>query len=425
MYRKRPATVNLCMVLWAFFFTAQVHANALSSSEVPLIENGGYIATSAGSPIIEYNAEKMFIPASTLKIATAFTALELLGPSYRFKTEFYLRDQDLLCIKGYGDPYLISEHIADIAPILKKKGLHSVGGLILDDTFFDIDTPADGSRNTSNPYDAINSALSVNFNSLPLIKYDTGAIASPEPQTPLLPIARDIAKYLEPGLHRVNVSSFTRKDASITHQRYVAELFAELLRKQGIAVGPVYRTERVKVSDALLHTYYSRTTLAEMIQGCLKFSNNFIANQLFLAGGAYYFNPPATWRKARETMRTLLPDKIGIKPSEFTILEGSGLSPKNRITPTAMIQLLEAFKPYAHLLNRTHDISLKSGTLTGVYNYAGYFETPNGLDPFVLLLNQQQNTRDALLTHLAGIHKQATDQSPFSTSIPSRSTGTP
>ena len=409
-----------CMVLWAFLVTATGYADNPLSPGIPLIVNGGYIVTGNGSTIVEYNAEKSYIPASTLKIATAFTALELLYPTYHFKTEFYLRGQDLLCIKGYGDPYLISEYIREIAGSLKEKGLRRVNGLILDDTFFDVDAPPDGSSNTSNPYDAINSALSVNFNSLPLIKYASGAVASAEPQTPLLPIARDIAAYLEPGLHRVNVTSFSRTDDSITHHRYVAELFAELLRKQGISVAPDYQTGRIRASDTLFYTYVSGMTLSEMIRGCLKFSNNFIANQLFLVSGATRFGPPATWMKSRETIARLLSDKVGMRPSEFTIVEGSGLSPGNRLTPKAMIQLLEAFKPYAHLLSRKHAIALKSGTLTGVYSYAGYFETSNTLDPFVLFLNQEQNSRDALLSKLALIYRQAQQQPP----VP-QSTGKP
>lgn len=412
MHSKRPATMSSLILLWAFFFSQQVYAGELSSQGIQLIENGGYIVTYKGSFVAAYNAETSFIPASTLKIATALTALELLGPSYRFKTEFYLRDNDILCIKGYGDPYLISEYIEEIAAALKDKGLHRIHGLVLDDSFFDIDGPPDGSHNSRNPYDAFNSALSVNFNSLPLIKYDTGVVASPEPQTPVLPIAKEIGPYLEPGLHRVNVTSFSNKDASITHLRYVAELFAELFRRQGIRVEPGYRKDYVKNSDTLLHTYFSKITLSEMIRACLKFSNNFIANQLFLQSGTIRFKPPATWIKSRETIRELLQDKVGIPSSEFTIIEGSGLSPQNRVTPAAMIVLLEAFKPYAHLLSKTEGVSLKSGTLTGVYNYAGYFNADSKRDPFVLLLNQEQNKRTILLNYLAELHQQALQQPP-------------
>ena len=409
---RRPAVVSTLTVLRAFLISTLLVASGHAENGRPLIENGGYVVTYGGSDVVQYHRDTPFIPASTIKIATAFTALEVLGPSYRFKTEFYLRDQETLVIKGYGDPYLLSEYLTGIADTLRKKGLKRVSGLVLDDSFFAVESGPDGSANSANPYDAVNSALSVNFNSLPLIKYDNGTAASPEPQTPFLPIGRDIAPYLEPGVHRVNVASFTGSNESITHRRYVAELFAEQLRRQGIEVASRYQVGRISVSDTLLHTYVSRKSLEEMIRGCLRYSNNFIANQLLLTSAAACFGPPATWEKAAETARLVLTDRAALQPSEFIIVEGSGLSPKNRITPAAMIKLLEAFKPYAYLLSRKNGIALKSGTLTGVYNYAGYFESSDRLDPFVMLLNQQRNNRDALLSRLTERYRQAANQQP-------------
>ncbi|MBT8354631.1 MAG: hypothetical protein KJO60_08920, partial [Desulfofustis sp.] len=49
------------------------------------------------------------------------------------------------------------------------------------------------------------------------------------------------------------------------------------------------------------------------------------------------------------------------------------------------------------LLSETEHILLKSGTMTGVYGYAGYFSSGENLDPFIILLNQKINNRDRLL----------------------------
>jgi D-alanyl-D-alanine carboxypeptidase/D-alanyl-D-alanine-endopeptidase (penicillin-binding protein 4) len=69
-----------------------------------------------------------------------------------------------------------------------------------------------------------------------------------------------------------------------------------------------------------------------------------------------------------------------------------------------MIQLLEFFKPYARLLPQEDDKFLKSGTLKGVYSYAGYFMENGKLDSFVLLLNQGKNTRDRVLDMLERLY---------------------
>ncbi|MBT8329681.1 MAG: D-alanyl-D-alanine carboxypeptidase [Desulfofustis sp.] len=386
----------MLLLLWAFFYTAVSVAEDSSSLDT-LIENGGYVLTRNGTTIAELNSDTLLIPASTIKIATALSILEILEPSHRIKTEFYLRNNKILCVKGYGDPYLISERVQDIALSLKDKGLDRVESILLDDSFFQLEGPPDGAENSANPYDVLNSALAVNFNTVALIKHDTGTIDSLEPQTPMLDITGEIGTLVEPGLHRVNVSAFSHRNTSITPHRLTAELIAAQLRRQNIAVGKKFHRGRVETNDSLLYTYHSEMTVAEMLRACLKYSNNFIANQLFLYCGALKYGAPATWEKAREAMTNVLYSTTGLKSEEVIIFEGSGLSRKNMITPAAAITLLERFKPYASLLSETEHILLKSGTMTGVYGYAGYFSSGENLDPFIILLNQKINNKDRLL----------------------------
>lgn len=407
---SRPMVQSVVLALWAFFYAALSTAAAVESTLEDFIEHGGYVITQNGRLIAQFGADTPLIPASTIKIVTALTTLELLGPSHRISTEFYLRDNKILCIKGYGDPYLISERLLEIASELKKRGLTEVESILLDDSFFRLEGPTDGAQNSANPYDAENSALSVNFNSVPLIKYDTGLIGSPEPQTPVLDIARDIGSLVEPGLHRLNVSAFTVRNSNINRYRYVAELIAEQLRRQGIDVGSTYNRGLVEAGDTLIYTYLSKMTVAEMIRGCLQYSNNFIANQLFLYCGVKRFGPPATWEKGQRAVAEFLITAAGLKYRDVTVVEGSGLSRKNLITPAAMIAVLELFKPYSSLLSETQNTLLKSGTMTGVYGYAGYFEWAGRLDPFVILLNQKSNNRERLLKLASTHYRQQAEQ---------------
>ncbi len=389
------------MLVWAFFLALTVSAEPLADSET-LVTKGGYLVTRDGRVVAELAADQHFIPASIVKIATALTVLEILGPDHRIKTEFFLRDQSILCIKGYGDPFFVSEIVSEtvtaIAASLKDLGINEIDGLILDESFFALEQsyPA-GSEHSDNPYDAENSALSVNFNSLSIVRNQNGTIASGEPQTPTLPLTREIGKRLKPGRHRINVSSSPAADSSSGPQRYVAELFSELLRGRQITLSGSYKPGTIKQSDRLIHTYYSRQTIAEMVRSGLRFSNNFIANQLLLASGAKRYGPPGTWQKGRRALREILEERAGLEAGAFSIIEGSGLSRRNRITPAAMITLLEAFRPFAYLLPRDDQIVKKSGTLSDVFNYAGYFISKQTSDPFVIMLNQPRNNRDELL----------------------------
>ncbi len=413
-YRSTATVMTLLLWACSLFYCPQSSAGPARPADTEiaaLIENGGYMLTRNGETISSLNSDLLLIPASTIKIATALLALEILGPSHRIKTEFYLRSGGILCIKGYGDPYLTSERVGEIARILKEKGVSRLQEIIIDDSHFNLESAADGAENSRNPYDADNGALAVNFNSVALIRHDHGGVSSPEPQTPLLAITRDIGSLVGNGLQRVNVSAFKNQNDTIVPLRYAAELFAELLRHQGIEVTDAYRRGRISSDDLLLYTYESRMSVSEMVRGCLNHSNNFIANQLFLYSGAVRFGPPATWDKGRRALTAIMTEVAAITEDQFHIIEGSGLSRKNRITPAAMIRLLEAFRPHADLLKRKDGILLKSGTMDGVYGYGGYFSRGGGLDPFVIMLNQPVNSRDPALRLLSRRHRHHREDS--------------
>ena len=71
-----------------------------------------------GNELVAQNADKPFMPASVAKIVTAWLAMEVLGADYRFETRFYLDSDRVLYIRGGGDPFLISEELAQLASAL-------------------------------------------------------------------------------------------------------------------------------------------------------------------------------------------------------------------------------------------------------------------------------------------------------------------
>ena len=77
------------------------------------------------------------IPASILKVFTALVALHYLGPDYRYHTEFYIDNDSNLIIKGYGDPLLVSEVVAEISHrlALKLKTAGKINDLVLDNSY--------------------------------------------------------------------------------------------------------------------------------------------------------------------------------------------------------------------------------------------------------------------------------------------------
>lgn len=364
-----------------------------------LVENGGLLVTRNGAVIYERNQERQFMPASVQKIGTALAAIQILGKDYRFTTRFYLSADHDLYIRGLADPLLVSEEVALIVTALRSRGLSSIRNLHVDDSACRLENGTDGASSTLNPYDAQNSCLAVNFNTLNISKDAEGGVRSAEEQTPTLPLMHELAQGLRPGTHRINTTATGNQSL-----RYVGELFAAMLQKQGVTVSGEIIPGPPPDGLKPLYEHASSKTLPEVLTGLLKYSNNFIANQLFLATGAKEYGWPATWDKGQRAMTAFYHQELGLAEKDLLVREGSGLSRQNRVTPKAMLAILEAFKPHAALLPFENNCLRKSGTMTGVYAYAGYFPGEHGLDSFVLILNQPKNTREQVLEILAAMH---------------------
>lgn len=354
----------------------------------------------SASTSLQYRQNDSFIPASTIKILTSYLALNKLGPKYRFITHFYLDNENNLFIKGFGDPYLISEEVTRIAKALKQLGLKRVRKLILDDSSFSLFSQADGVQNSHNSYDAPNGALAVNFNSIPVFMTENGVIQSAESQTPTLPIMQDLRDNVSQGMHRVNVSKFTSHTNLPPALRYVGDLFTAIFKEHSLSIDHGYTTGNIPSDLPVFYVHENSKTLSEVVKACLLYSNNFIANQLFLTVGAVEFGFPATWVKSQNALKDFVAGELSIPFDQVHITEGSGLSRNTKISCSQSIELLNLFKPYTDLLPSEKQVLVKSGTLHNVYNYAGYFVKDNQLIPFTIFLNQPENLRDQLLTEL-------------------------
>lgn len=396
----RPLSIAGHWLLWLVLLLP-APAAALPPS---VFSDGGYLIGTDQGLILAHHQDRPLVPASTWKIATALMALERLGPDYRFPTAFYLVDGNLF-IKGFGDPMLISEEVADIAAALAAAGVRTIGDLVVDDSHFKLERshPA-GSAASRRAYDAANGALVVNFNTIKIGVQGDGTVRSAEPQTPTLPVMRQWTGQLPAGEYRLNLSQ------QVEHSRqYSGELFQHLLARAGIKVNGALRGGITPAGAQPVYRHYSSRTLAAVVEAMLLYSNNFIANQLFLAAGAADAGPPATWSKGRHNLHHYLAG-LGLASDSFRVEEGSGLSRGNRISPEALRRVLEQFRPHAELLPQWQGHLAKSGTLNGVYAYAGYFRHHHQLDPFVLILQQDRNTRDRALAVMAEYWRQHRQQ---------------
>lgn len=369
--RVRPETI-LTALLAALLLAAPAAAAADATEAVRKVAGRNavvYVVDADDRVLVDIAGRRRFLPASTVKVFTALLALEHLGPEYRFQTRFF-RGGDGLVVRGTGDPFLVSEEIDVVAAALARRAAGArFAAMVVDDSYFAPGLRIPGVGDSWNPYDAPNSATAVNFNTIGVLRRD-GRIVSAEAQTPLTPYARELAATLDfdRGLRfRVGADP----DAA---RRYAGELFAAKLRAAGLAIGDAVRAGRVGDGAAPLYVHANSRTLAEVLAAMLESSNNFIANQVFLAVGAAVEGPPATLEKSVRVARRFVaahPDLAGL-----TVVEGSGIAYENGATGPAMTALLRRFAPHRDLLAVRHGTAHKTGTLKAVATLVGYLDTP-------------------------------------------------
>lgn len=360
------------------------------------LKNAGIIVqTHDGDTLLSTREDQYFIPASTTKLVTAWLALQHWGEEKRFATDFYYDDQTYtLSIKGSGDPYLVSEELKLIAEILHKQGLTRVNKVILDTSDFATNLTLPGTGKSHNPYDAIPTALAANFNTIH-VKRIGHVIQSAEKQTPLTPFAKTRAHSHDGDKFRIN-TGLNPRDA----ERYFAELLLAFLKEEGVQVKTDIHFAAITKTN-VFYRHHNSKTLAQIIRPMMKYSTNFIANQLILMLSSEHYSRPANRADVKAYLQITL--KKAFKWQNFTLEEGAGLSRNNRLSPLQLTDLLKRFTPWQHLLPEIEDkIFAKSGTLENVSTLAGYIVLDGEWQPFAVMMNQAvpSKLRSEIARHL-------------------------
>ena len=349
-----------------------------------------------GKILASRNAEKLLVPASTLKILTALVALHYLGGDYRFVTECYADKENNLKIKGFGDPLFLSDVMPDFARQIQAR-IHQYKDLVLDDSAFQQPLIIPGVTETTEPYDAPNGAFCANFNTISFQKTSGGKYLSAEPQTPLVPFA----------ISRIRASGTTSGRIVFSHSQgesalYAGHLVAGFLSQQGMSSAGQVRIGRVEDGDRLLVRFASPYVLTDVISRLMEFSNNFIANQLFIAAGIQAYGLPGTIDKGIRAAQEFLRQEMQIETLQLA--EGSGISRENRLSAMQMDRLLVRFYPYRQMMRRQGNELYKTGTLNGIRTRAGYIETGSqGSYRFVVLINTPGKTADPVMEIIRGL----------------------
>jgi D-alanyl-D-alanine carboxypeptidase/D-alanyl-D-alanine-endopeptidase (penicillin-binding protein 4) len=308
--------------------------------------------------------------------------MEVLGGDYRFQTSFYLNSARVLYVRGGGDPFLVSEELALLAQkLVAAVGTKPLTGIVVDTSYQPTNLRIPGVEDSNRSYDALNTALAVNFNTIQAVRRGN-KVESGEPQTPITPLAISQFRARGPksGKGRISLG----QDPVLSVQ-YAGELLAAFITKAGGIVKGKISIGRVPTSLTAVYVHSQSRTLAEILTEMLRGSNNYIANQVFLEIGGKRQGGPVSLENSLKVARDILAKHD--LAAAIQLVEGSGISHDNRFTARGLAKVLNLFAPHAALLVASKDAAYKTGTLEGVRTLAGYIDTSShGRVRFVISL---------------------------------------
>lgn len=384
-----------------------------------------------GETVLQWRSDEARNPASTIKLLTTLVALDVLGPAYRWRTDVYAKgklssgrlDGDLL-LKGYGDPFLVTERVWQLLRNIRHAGVREItGDLLLDDSWFDVGDydPAAFDRQPLRAYNVAPNALLMNFK---VVRYwfepdhEAGTVkVRLDPPLENLGVKnrldlangrcrgyqRGITITANNAIDEVTFSGqfpsgcdrYSMDRAALTHNEFVYGLFGSLWRDSGGLFEGGWRNVIVE-EDAEPLLSFDSLPLTDMIARINKHSNNVMVRQLLYTLGAEANGAPGTEQSGKAVISKWLTDN-GLASTKIAIENGAGLSRNTRTTAKDMAEMLQFAwrQPYmpeylasmalsgldgtlrrrfndADLLGKAH---LKTGSLDHVTAIAGYLQS--------------------------------------------------
>lgn len=351
---------------------------ALNRAQVPTDAISLLVMEADGrrAPRLSHRADQPMNPASVMKLLTTTAALDLLGPAHTWRTPVWVDGpvahgvlQGNVIIQGQGDPKLVLEKLWLLLRRLQGLGIQTIGGdIVLDNSLFALpaNNAAEFDGEPLRPYNAAPAALLVNYSSVVMTftPDPLANLARVQFDPPLWGVQLQASVPLSPGKSGQNGACYDYRaalkadfsdPASIRFNGSYAASCGEKVWPVAYADPGSYNARAIeglwRSMDGLLTgtvrngsapqgpaTFeLTSPALAEVIRDINKFSNNVMAQQVFLTLG---LPAPATPESAREALRQWWQRRISATDVP-TIDNGSGLSRQNRISAQQLGQLLQ------------------------------------------------------------------------------------
>jgi D-alanyl-D-alanine carboxypeptidase/D-alanyl-D-alanine-endopeptidase (penicillin-binding protein 4) len=324
-----------------------------------------------GPPRIAHRIDTPVNPASIAKLATTFAALEQLGPTFTWTTPVYfdgpvrhgVLEGDLL-IKGQGDPKLVMERLWLLLHQVQSMGVHTIGGdIVLDRTAFALPPhdPAAFDNQPLKPYNASPDALLVNYKVVTLTFTPENGVARVRAEPPLAGVRWPATVPLGNGECGDWITALGADFRNTTQVRFAGRLPAACGERVWQLAWPDPAGYTPRAIAALWHEIggklrgqvrdgivppglkpafeFSSPPLAEVVRDINKFSNNVMAQQVFLTLSLQQ-RGTGSFEASREVLREWWRSRFGGEPP--VTQNGAGLSRNESITARQLGQLLQA-----------------------------------------------------------------------------------
>jgi D-alanyl-D-alanine carboxypeptidase/D-alanyl-D-alanine-endopeptidase (penicillin-binding protein 4) len=388
---------------------------------VPESVNVGIVVTdlsNVNQPLYQKEPNKLFLPASTLKLFTAYAALTNLGPTFTYKTALTSDIEPLentlngdLVITFGGDPTLKFTDVEQLISEASNKIKLITGDVIIDDYYFDQEYLGQGwtQEDKAECYRAPISAVIINENCFNL-KQSTPIFAK-------LNFVQgsggcDLKITAQPDNVYYLADCFLKEAATkpIAYQEprlYAKSIILYLLNKYDIKLQGVVKFEE-RGASRYHFSLHESPMLKELITLQLKNSSNLIAETLLKTLSREKYHQPGSFAQGVSIIKAKLAE-AKFDTSRLNIVDGSGLSRYNLISPAQLAALLNkiyfelSVSPEliyalptagidgtlkARLVNYLGKVRAKTGSMGGVSTLAGYLQTKsNKMLSFVIMLN--------------------------------------
>jgi D-alanyl-D-alanine carboxypeptidase/D-alanyl-D-alanine-endopeptidase (penicillin-binding protein 4) len=352
------------------------------------------------APRLDWQGQVPMNPASVMKLVTTYAGLDLLGPSYFWKTRVFTQGtlqngvlNGNLLIQGSGDPKLVVERLQDLMRAIQDKGVRQINGdILLDNSIFKLPphNPAAFDDDPLRPYNAGPDGLLINFKALVFKFYPVPGTRSVrvESEPPIAGVAIPAtvpttkggcgawrgklgADFTDPnrvtfgGRFPASCGEQTWGIAYVDPNSYAPRVIEAMWRGAGGQLSGQVKWSQGGAKGQPLVTGLS-LPLSDIIGDINHFSNNVMAQQLFLTLSAAG-DGRGSFGESRNTLARWWRQRFGLRATPV-VDNGSGLSREERVTAGSLAALLQqaAGSPNGLVYEQSMSIAGVNGTARGM-----------------------------------------------------------